>query len=259
MDAVAGSIELKTPKEIGWMREAGQIVARTLSLLEASMQPGMSTWDLDQIARQELEKSGAKAAFLRYRGYPAVLCVSVNDEVVHGIPRKDKIIREGDIVSLDFGAVVNGFYGDAAITVGVGAISEKARELMKITETALVKGIAAARHGGRIGDISNAVQTYAESFGKSVVREFIGHGIGRRLHEDPAVPNYGPSGQGPRLAAGMTLAIEPMINDGGSSVRILEDQWTAVTADGSLSAHFEHTIVLTESGPEVLTKRYAEK
>ncbi len=249
------SIDLKGEKELVSMRKAAQVVAETHKVLMAAVAPGMSTLDLDKIAEKEIKARGAKLAFKGYRGYPGTLCVSVNEEVVHGIPSASRILAEGDIVSLDLGAIVEGFYGDSAVTVPVGTISEEAKKLLKITEEALFKGIEQMLPGNRIGDIGAAVQRHAEAEGYGVVREFVGHGIGRALHEDPPVPNYGNPGQGVRLQPGMVLAIEPMVNAGTADVRVLEDNWTAVTVDGKLSAHFEHTIVVTEEGPEVITLR----
>jgi methionyl aminopeptidase len=205
------------------------------------------------MARERIHKEGAKPAFLGYRGYPATLCISVNEEVVHGIPGERKL-KDGDIVGLDLGCVVDGFYGDAARTVGVGKVSEQARRLMRVTEEALRAGIATCHPGNRVGDIGHAVQTHAEGQGYSVVREFVGHGIGTRLHEEPQVPNYGPPGRRERLVPGMCLAIEPMVNVGGSAVRVLEDGWTAVTVDGSLSAHFELSVAVTAEGPWILSE-----
>ena len=247
-------IELKGPAEIGWMREAGRATAETLQVLAKAAVPGVSTAELDRIAAAELKKRKAKSAFLNYRGFPATLCVSINQEVVHGIPRADRLLGEGDIVSLDFGAIVRGYYADAAITVGVGKVSERAAKLMRVTAESLDKGIDTVAAGSRIGDIGAAVQKHAEAAGYSVVRTFVGHGIGRNLHEDPAVPNYGRAGTGLRLQPGMTVAIEPMVNLGGPDVRVLEDGWTAVTEDGQISAHFEHTVAVTQDGHEVLTR-----
>jgi methionyl aminopeptidase len=248
------TIELKSPQEIDVMREAGAIVASTLALLSEAARSGVSTLELDRISRDELARRKAKPAFLGYHGFPAALCVSVNSEVVHGIPAQARKLAEGDLVSLDFGCVVGGLYGDAAVTVGVGRISKEADSLMSVTKMALELGINAMKVGGRLGDISEAVQHYVESKGFSVVRDFVGHGIGRALHEDPPVPNYGKAGTGMRLAPGLVLAIEPMVNAGGPEVETLADGWTAVTKDGSLSAHFEHTVALTENGPEILTR-----
>ncbi len=246
------SIKIKTEKEIAIMRQAGRIVAEVLLLLKNSIQPGMKTKDLDEIAAGELKRLGAKASFKGYCGYPASLCVSINEEIVHGIPG-DKIIKNGDIVSMDVGSIYDGFQGDAAITVGVGEISPKAKELMQVTEGALAAGISVARHGARLGDIGAAVQGYAEPRGFSVVREYTGHGIGRQMHEDPMIPNFGTPGTGIELKKGMTLAIEPMINIGDWHTRPGKDGWVVYTADGSISAHFEHTIVVTDGEPELLT------
>lgn len=247
------SVETKSARELDIMRRAGAVVARSLEALAKACVPGIDTAELDKLAAAELKRRGAKPAFLGYRGYPAVLCASINEEVVHGIPKRGRILREGDIIGLDFGAEVDGYFGDAALTVPIGRVSDEARRLIETTREALKKGIEAARNGSRVGDVASAVQRHAESAGFSVVREFIGHGIGRSLHEDPPVPNYGEPGTGTRLRPGMTLAIEPMINAGGAAVRVLEDRWTAVTTDGSLSAHFEHTVVVTDGDPEILT------
>jgi len=249
------SIDLKGEKELASMRKASQVVAEAHKALLAAVEPGMSTLDLDKIAEKEIKARGAKVAFKGYRGFPGTLCVSINNEVVHGIPSAKRILAEGDIISFDLGAIVEGFYGDSAVSVGVGTISEEAKKLLKITEESLYKGIEQMLPGNRIGDIGAAVQRHAEDAGYGVVREFVGHGIGRALHEDPPVPNYGNAGTGMRLQPGMVLAIEPMVNIGTADVKVLEDNWTAVTCDGSLSAHFEHTIAVTEEGPEVLSKR----
>jgi methionyl aminopeptidase len=242
----------KSQNEIDRIRKASQIVARTLNLLAANVQPGITTRELDQIAESEIRKAGAVPAFKGYRGFPATLCVSVNEEVVHGIP-SDRKLKEGDIVGLDLGCIWDGFYGDAAKTVPVGEITEEAKRLLETTEKSLLIGIDQARVGNRIGDIGYAVQTLAESSGYTVVRDFVGHGIGRNLHEDPQVPNYGNRGQGPRIKAGMVLAIEPMVCQGRADVEVLADNWTAVTRDGSLAAHFEHSIAITDNGPEILS------
>ena len=240
------------------MRQAGKIVADILRTLTKQMKPGMNTKELDTIAVRELKRLGAESSFKGYRGYPATICVSVNDEIVHGIPG-DRVLKEGDIVSLDFGAAYHGFHGDAAVTVPVGEVSPVAKRLIDATRTSLEKGIAAAKAGARLGDISAAIQGYAESMGYSLVREYTGHGIGRKMHEDPQIPNsteppYGlKPGTGPVLQKGMTLALEPMLNAGGWRTRIADDQWTVLTADGSLSAHFEHTIAVDDNEPEVLT------
>jgi methionyl aminopeptidase len=245
-------IIIKSRNEIATMREAGRIVSRTLQTLAEDIRPGMRTQELDAICVQELTRYGARSSFKGYRGFPANLCVSINNEIVHGIPG-ERILREGDVVSLDVGAVLDGFQGDAAITVGVGDISPEARRLLEATEGALRVGIAAARKGARLGDISSAIQNYAESRGFSVVREYTGHGIGREMHEEPQIPNFGLPGQGIVLREGMTLAIEPMVNAGDWHTVVCDDHWTVVTADGSLSAHFEHTIAITEGEPEILT------
>lgn len=246
------NIIIKSERDIDAMRQAGKIVAGVLEVLRSQLKPGMKTKELDDIAATELAKVGAIASFKGYRGFPASLCVSINDEVVHGIPGK-RVIKDGDIVSLDFGAIFDGFQGDSAITVGVGKTSSRAKHLMETTEAALMEGINAARDGARLGDISAAVQDYVESRGYSVVREYTGHGIGRDLHEDPQIPNFGTVGTGPELKKGMTLAIEPMVNAGDWHTRTGGDGWVVYTADGSLSAHFEHTIAITDGKPEVLT------
>jgi len=236
------------------MRQAGRIVAAVLAILMKQVKPGMKTKELDIIAGREVERLGAKPSFKGYRGFPANLCVSVNDQIVHGIPG-ERVLRQGDIVSLDMGAVFNGFQGDSAVTVGVGEISPQARKLVATTEEVLKAGIAAARSGARLGDISAAIQSYAEAKGYSVVREYTGHGIGRELHEEPQIPNFGLAGTGPVLKKGMTLALEPMVNVGDWHTKVGDDQWTVFTADGSLSAHFEHTIAITDGEAEILTSR----
>jgi len=246
------SIIIKSDREIGIMRQAGRIVATILGVLSEQVRPGMKTRELDVIAARELERLEAKSSFKGYHGFPANLCVSVNDEIVHGIPG-ERVLAEGDIVSLDFGAIFEGFQGDAAVTVGVGEINSPSEQLMETTEGALKAGIAAAYPGARLGDISAAIQNYAESRGYSVVREYTGHGIGREMHEEPQIPNFGPPGMGPVLRKGMTLALEPMVNVGGWRTRLGNDHWVVFTADGSLSAHFEHTIAITNGEPEVLT------
>jgi methionyl aminopeptidase len=245
-------IELKTARELALMRRAGAVVAGLLEALVASLQPGMRTRELDELARAHLRREGAAPAFLGYRGFPASICVSVNDEVVHGIPGERRL-REGDLVSLDAGAVVDGYYADAALTVGVGTVSETARRLMAVTREALEAGIAQARAGQRLSDISHAVQQRVERERFGVVREFVGHGIGRAMHEEPPIPNFGAPNAGPRLQEGMVLAIEPMVTAGGYAVSVLQDGWTAVTQDGSLAAHFEHTVAVTAGEPEILT------
>ena len=248
------SIIIKSDREITAMRQAGRIVATVLEVLKLQLRPGMKTKELDTIAARELDRLGAKPTFKGYRGFPANLCVSVNNEIVHGIPG-ERILEEGDIVSLDLGAVVMGFQGDAAITVGIGEISHQANELIETTEGALNAGIAAARPEARLGDISAAIQHYAESRGFQVVREYTGHGIGRDMHEKPQIPNFGLPGTGPVLKKGMVLALEPMVNVGDWRTQLGSDQWTVFTADGSLSAHFEHTIAITKAEPEVLTTK----
>jgi methionyl aminopeptidase len=245
----------KSWSELQKMNRACTIVVETLEVLARAAVPGMTTKELDRIARERIERAGAKPAFLGYRNYPATLCISVNEEVVHGIPGSRKL-KEGDIVGLDLGCIVDGFYGDAARTVGVGRISADAQRLLKVTEEALHAGIAQCHPGKRVGDIGHAVQHHAEGQGYSVVREFVGHGIGTHLHEEPQVPNYGPPGRRERLVQGMCIAIEPMVNVGGPDVKVLEDGWTAVTTDGSLSAHFELSIAVTPAGPWILSEPY---
>ena len=235
------------------MRQAGRIVATILERLARQVRMGMRTEELDIIAAKELERLGAKPSFKGYRGFPANLCVSVNDEIVHGIPGK-QVLRAGDIVSLDFGAIFMGFQGDAAVTVGVGEVDPQAKQLMEAADGSLEAGIAAARPGATLGDISAAIQNHAESRGYSVVREYTGHGIGREMHEEPQIPNFGSPGTGPILKKGMTLALEPMLNAGDWRTRVGDDHWTVLTADGCLSAHFEHTIAITDDEAEVLTK-----
>jgi len=245
-------ITIKSPWEIDIMRQAGRIVAAVLEVLVKRIEPGVMTEELDAIAARELSRYGATSSFKGYRGFPASLCVSVNEELVHGIPGK-RVLQEWEIVSFDYGADYEGFHGDAALTVGVGRISPQAQELIKVTEGALREGIAAARTRAHLGDISAAIQSFVESKGLSVVREYVGHGIGRDMHEDPQIPNFGPPGQGTVLRKGMTLALEPMVNVGGWRTRVADDHWTVATADGSLSAHFEHTIAITDGEAEILT------
>jgi methionyl aminopeptidase len=245
-------IELKSPGELEVMRRAGRIVAELLHSVAQLVQPGARTKDLEAASAAYLKSAGAKPAFLGYRGYPATLCVSVNDEVVHGIPGGRKLM-DGDLVSLDAGAVIDGWYADAAVTVPCGRMTPDAKRLTETTALALQRGIATVVSGRRLSDISHAVQSVVEAAGFSVVRDFVGHGIGRALHEDPPIPNFGPPNLGPRLRPGMVLAIEPMVTAGGPDVRVLDDGWTAVTVDHSLAAHFEHTVAVTERGPEVLT------
>jgi methionyl aminopeptidase len=249
-------IILKTPAEIEIMAEASRVVAEVLEILLKEVHPGISTDDLDRLAEKEIRARGATPAFKGYRNYPKTLCASVNEQVVHGIPSSRKL-KDGDIIGLDLGAIVGGFYGDSAVTVAVGKVPEQTAKLVQVTEESLGLGIKEAVVGNRLTDISHAIQRHVESSGYSVVTEFVGHGIGRQLHEEPQVANYGKPGQGPRLQSGMVLAIEPMVNMGGSAVRVLEDRWTAVTADGSLSAHFEHTIAIQPSGPARILSRRA--
>ena len=241
-------IILKTPDEIEIMARAAKLVAETLQVLKREVRPGITTDDLDKIAEDSIRSGGGVPAFKGYRNYPKTLCASVNEEVVHGIPSKREL-KEGEIIGLDLGAIIDGFYGDSAMTLPVGRIPPRVAELLRVTEEALEAGIAQAIVGNRLSDVSHAIQRHAEAAGFSVVTEFVGHGIGRQLHEDPQVPNYGKPGSGPRLQVGMVLALEPMVNMGKSGVRILDDEWTAVTKDGSLSAHFEHTIAIQASGP----------
>ncbi|MGZ4030685.1 MAG: type I methionyl aminopeptidase [Tumebacillaceae bacterium] len=243
----------KSNVELDLMREAGRIVALTHKELQQAVRPGITTKELDQIADDFIRKQGALPSFKGYHGYPGSICASVNEEIVHGMPGK-RVLAEGDVISIDIGANIHGFHGDSAWTWGVGQISETAQKLLDVTETSLFKGLEQARDGNRLTDIGHAVQTYVESQGFSVVREYVGHGIGQQMHEDPSIPNYGPPGRGPILKTGMTLAIEPMVNVGTHKTRTLQDNWTVVTADGSLSAHFEHTVAVTENGPEILTK-----
>lgn len=246
-------IILKSKEEVEKMAVACRIVADTLQALKSYIKAGMTTKMLDRFAEERIRDQGGIPAFKGYRNFPATLCVSVNEEVVHGIP-SDKVIQEGDIVGLDLGAIVDGFYGDSAVTVPVGELNEDVLQLLEVTEASLYAGIDQGRAGGRVSDISHAIQTHVEKFGYSIVTDFVGHGIGRSLHEEPQVPNFGPKGQGPRLREGMVLAIEPMVNIGKHEVTVKEDGWTAVTSDGSLSAHFEHTMAITKEGPVILSR-----
>jgi methionyl aminopeptidase len=248
-------IVCRSQAEIERMRVANQLVAEVLVELEAAVAPGVTTADLDELAERLTRAGGAEPAFKGYRGYPATLCASVNDEVVHGIPSRTRVLREGDVISLDIGVKLNGFYGDSAVTVPVGRVPDSTSALLKVTRESLERAIAAATVGARLSDIGHAVQEWVEAHGYSIVREFVGHGIGERLHEEPQIPNYGPPGRGPKLSAGMVLAIEPMVAEGKPATRVLADGWTAVTRDGSLAAHFEHTVALTDDGPLVLTAR----
>jgi methionyl aminopeptidase len=248
------SIQLKSPAEIAKLREANLVVADVLDQLEAAAKPGMTTWELNEIADRRLKQLKAESAFLGYHGYPAVLCTSVNEVVVHGIPRKDVVLKEGDLLSIDFGAFKDGWCGDSARTIPMGKVSAKAEALMVATKESLDRAIAQCVPGNRLGDIGWAVQSHVEPKGFSVVRQFVGHGIGRAMHEEPHVPNYGDAGKGRRLSAGLVVAIEPMINAGTPEVLVKDDGWTAVTKDGSLSAHFEHSVAITDDGPIVLSR-----
>ncbi len=253
-------IIIKSRKEIEKIRESSRIVAEVLETLQGFVRPGLTTWALNKKAEEIIRRRKAKAAFKGYRpsfgsgSYPAALCVSINEEVVHGIPSLKRVLKEGDIVSMDVGVEYRGYFGDAATTVAVGEVDGRVEELLKVTEEALYKGIEAARVGDRVGDVSHAIQSHVESHGFSVVKEFVGHGVGKKVHEDPPVPNFGDPGQGPLLKDGMTIAIEPMVTMGSGDVKIKDDGWTAVTVDGSWAAHFEHTIALLEEGARVLTE-----
>ena len=246
-------IVLKTSRELSKMREAGRISSRALRLAGEAVEPGVTTAEIDRLVRQYIEKQGATPSFLGYGGFPASACISVNNQVIHGIPSKKHVLKEGDIVSIDIGAYYNGYHGDNAWTFPCGEISKEAQALLDATRESLFEGIKMAKAGNRIGDIASAVQQYVEARNYSVVRDFVGHGVGAKLHEDPSVPNFGTPGRGVRLLPGMTIAIEPMINSGTHEVRVLEDQWTTVTADGKISAHFEHSIAITPDGPQILT------
>ncbi|HEX4031461.1 MAG TPA: type I methionyl aminopeptidase [Terracidiphilus sp.] len=248
------AVVLKSSQEIEKMRRAGKVVREVLELVRSRVAPGATTFDLENAAETRLAELGVKAAFKGYHGFPCVLCTSVNSEVVHGIPSPKRILKEGDIVSVDFGVVVDGYYGDAAITVPVGSIDEKSARLLKVTEESLKAGIAAVRPGATLGDVGSAVQSVVENEGFSIVRDFVGHGIGMNMHEDPQVPNFGEAGRGMKLKPGMVIAIEPMVNAGGPDVRVLDDGWTAVAKDGSMSAHFEHTVAVTSTGARILTE-----
>lgn len=246
-------IILKSPHEIDRMRVPNRIVAEVLELLKEKIVPGISTLELEELACNETKKHKAVPAFKGYAGFPYALCCSPNDRVVHGMPNNDPLV-EGDLLSLDFGVCYDGFFGDAAITVAVGSVDTDVKKLISVTAESLYKGIDQAFEGARLFDISHAIQSHVEKSGFSVVRDFVGHGIGKKLHEEPQVPNYGIPGRGVQLKAGMVLAIEPMVNKGNYAIRVLDDGWTAVTADGSLSAHFEHTIAITKKGPVILTR-----
>jgi methionyl aminopeptidase len=248
-------IVCRSAAELERMREAGRLVAEVLTELSQLVEPGATTADLDALAEKRITQAGATPAFKGYHGYPASICASINDEVIHGIPSGRRVLREGDIISIDVGAALGGYFGDSAVTLAVGQVSEEAATLLRVTEEALYKAIERARPGNRISDIGHAVQHHVEAYGFAVVREFVGHGIGQRMHEEPQVPNYGEPGRGPRLSEGMVLAIEPMVNAGKPAVKVLGDGWTAVTRDGSLSAHFEHTVAVTAGEPWILTSR----
>jgi methionyl aminopeptidase len=251
-------IVCRSAAEIDRLARVNELVARVLGELKAMVAPGITTADLDAVAEQRLVDAGAEPAFKGYHGYPATICASVNEQVVHGIPSKRPLV-EGDIISIDMGAKLEGFFGDSAVTVPVGRVSDDATRLLSVTEASLYKGLEVVKAGARVSDIGAAVQAHVEAHGFSVVREFVGHGIGTKLHEEPQIPNYGPAGRGPRLSEGMVLAIEPMVNLGKPAVRVLGDGWTAVTKDGSLSAHFEHTVVVTGNGCRILTNRELRK
>jgi methionyl aminopeptidase len=248
-------IVCRTAAELERMREAGRLVGEVLTELATLVAPGLTTADLDAAAEKRIRQAGATPAFKGYHGYPATICASINDEVIHGIPSGRRVLQEGDIISIDVGASLGGYFGDSAITLPVGQVSEEAALLLRVTEESLYKAIEHVRPGGRISDLGHAVQRHVESYGFSVVREFVGHGIGEKMHEEPQVPNYGEPGHGPRLAEGMVLAIEPMVNAGKPAVKVLADGWTAVTRDRSLSAHFEHTVAVTAGEPRILTAR----
>ena len=248
-------IVCRSAAELEQMREAGRLVGEVLTELAAAVAPGVSTADLDELAEKRIRQAGATPAFKGYHGYPATICASINDEVIHGIPSGRRVLNEGDIISIDVGASLDGYFGDSALTLPVGPISESAAALLRVTEEALYKAIEEAKPGKRVSDIGHAVQKHVEAYGFSVVREFVGHGIGQRMHEEPQIPNYGEPGHGPRLAEGMVLAIEPMVNAGTAAVKVLADGWTAVTRDKSLSAHFEHTVAVTAGEPWILTAR----
>jgi methionyl aminopeptidase len=237
------------------MHAAGRLVGEVLTELTALVAPGVTTAELDEMAEKRIRQAGAMPAFKGYHGYPATICASINEEVIHGIPSGRRILNEGDVISIDVGASLDGYYGDSAVTLPVGQVSEQAATLLRVTEESLYKAIERVRVGGRISDLGHAVQQHVEAYGFSVVREFVGHGIGQRMHEEPQVPNYGEPGRGPRLTEGMVLAIEPMVNAGKPAVKVLGDGWTAVTRDGSLSAHFEHTVAVTAGEPWILTAR----
>jgi methionyl aminopeptidase len=247
-------IILKSSRELALMRRAGRIVAQVHECFREMVRPGITTADLERAASRIIEQEGAISSFKGYRGFPAAICTSINEEIVHGIPSPKRVLKEGDIISLDVGAIHRGYHGDAAITLPVGQVDEEVQRLLEVTQGALEAGIAQARTGRRLGDISAAIQRYAEVNGFNVVREYTGHGIGQEMHEDPQIPNFGRPNRGPRLRPGMTFALEPMVMAGDWQTRVLSDNWTVVTADGSLSAHFEHTLAVTDGEPEILTR-----
>jgi methionyl aminopeptidase len=255
---MAERIRINSPEDVERIRESAQIVGRCLLLLGREVRPGVTTQELDRIAEEYIRSQGGEPAFKGYRGYPASICASINEEVVHGIPSGKRMVKDGDVISLDIGVKKAGFYGDAARTFAVGAIPDAAQRLLEATERSLYEGIDQARPGGRVSDISSAIEREVKRSGYSVVRALVGHGVGRELHEEPQVPNYGRPGEGPRLRAGMVLAIEPMVNLGGADVVTLADQWTVVSADRSLSAHFEHTVAIGEDGPVILSRIEAD-
>ena len=251
-------IRLKNREELKRMRAAGKVVSEVLMRLEEEAKEGVTTWELNEIAERMCAAGGFKAAFKGYANYPASVCFALNEEIVHGIPSKKKVLKEGDIVGIDFGVLLDGYYADSAITVAIGKIRPVAEKLLRVTRNSLYRGIEMVTSSNRVMDISKEIQTYVENEGFSIVRDFVGHGIGRELHEEPQVPNFIPpngKGRGVRLCSGMVMAIEPMVNEGSEKTKILEDGWTAVTYDGKLSAHFEHTVALTDNGPEILTER----
>ncbi len=247
------AIVIKTAKEVEKMRRAGEIVREVLHAVRAMVKPGVTTLELENVAETMIAEAGAKPAFKGYHGFPCVLCTSLNDQVVHGIPSSKTVLREGDILSVDCGAVIDGYYGDSAITIPVGKVAPTTQRLLDVTQQSLVRAIETVRPGAMLGDVGAAVQEMVEAEGFSVVKEFVGHGIGTHMHEDPQIPNFGQRGRGVRLREGMVLAIEPMVNAGSDAVRVLKDGWTAVTEDGSLSAHFEHTVAVTKDGAAILT------
>ena len=246
-------ISIKSPNEIRLMRRAGRVTAQARALAGSMVRPGVSTLEIDHAVRKFIESQGGTPSFLNYAGYPGSACISVNDVVIHGIPSRHIVLREGDIVSVDVGACIDGFHGDCAATYACGRISDEARRLIEVTQQSFWEGIQFARVGYRVSDISHAVQAYVEPFGYSLVRDYVGHGVGAKLHEPPEVPNFGPAGHGPRLMAGMTLAVEPMVNQGTWEIQVMKDGWTVKTADGKLAAHYENSILITDGAPEVLT------